>query len=322
MAQALSFTHDQQKAIDHRKGHLRIIACPGSGKTEVVSNRVARLIENGVNPKSIVAFTFTEKAAEELKTRIRSILEKECPERADFGDMFIGTIHSFCFFMLKEIDPSYRSFDVLDDPKRVAFVSKPQNFFKNLKLVGLKKSHNLRHYDTIKRFLESADIVMTEDIDTRKLSNKRFAECYLAYRNLLEEEKYFDFSSIIHKFVKAVKEDREKQKEIASRVKHVIVDEYQDVNKIQEMLLEILSKGADSVCVVGDDDQNIYHWRGSDVGIIRAFKQRYKKYNVTDIHIDTNFRSTDAVIHTARYFIEHNKVRLSKNMTSRKNLKR
>lgn len=131
LAHELSFTSDQLKAINHKKGHLRIIACPGSGKTEVVSNRIARLIESGVDPKTIVAFTFTEKAAEELKTRVRTILEKRCPQRADFGDMFIGTIHAFCFFMLKEIDPAYRSFDVLDDPKRVAFVSKPQNFLED-----------------------------------------------------------------------------------------------------------------------------------------------------------------------------------------------
>ena len=77
--------------------------------------------------------------------------------------------------MLKELDPAYRSFDVLDDPKRIAFVSKPQNFFGRLKLVGLKMSHKLRHYDTIYRFLQSADIVMTEDIDPRKLSDRRFA---------------------------------------------------------------------------------------------------------------------------------------------------
>lgn len=82
LAQDLSFTGDQLKAINHKKGHLRIIACPGSGKTEVVSNRIDRLIENGVNPKTIVAFTFTEKAAEELKTRVRTILEKRCPDRA------------------------------------------------------------------------------------------------------------------------------------------------------------------------------------------------------------------------------------------------
>lgn len=317
------FTDEQKRAIKHEKGHLRIIACPGSGKTEVVSQNVAWLIKNGADPKTIVAFTFTEKAAEELKIRIRSILERECPDRADFGNMFVGTIHSFCFFMLKEIDPAYRSYDVLDDPKRVAFVSKYRNYYSRLKLVRLEKHHGLRHFQTVYKFLESADIVMTENIDPDDLSDRRFAECYETYRELLDEEKYFDFSSIIHNFVEAVQEDKDKLDLLGARVKHVIVDEYQDVNGIQETLIEILSFGADSVCVVGDDDQNIYHWRGSDVRFIRTFTKRYgKKYTVTDVHLDMNFRSTDAIIKTVKSFVEHNTQRLSKNMVHNEQLKR
>lgn len=323
MSQKVVYTKDQEKAIKHQKGHLRIIACPGSGKTQVVSERIARLIERGADPKTIVAFTFTEKAAEQLKTRIRGILDQTCPERADFGDMFVGTIHAFCFFMLKEIDPSYRSYDVLDEPKRIAFLAKKQNFYYKIKLVELMEHHNMRHYPTIYKFLDGADIIMTEDIDPSKLSDKIFRDCYLTYRKLLEEEKYFDFSSIMHTFVKKVKKDKKKLKALNQRVKHVILDEYQDVNTVQEMLLEILSRGAESVCVVGDDDQNIYHWRGSDVSIIRSFKERYgKKYKVTDVKIGTNFRSTDSIIHTAQSFIEHNKLRLSKKMVSNPRLKR
>jgi len=103
VSQKIQFTKAQKEAIEHETGHLRIIACPGSGKTEVVSRRIGLLIKNGTDPKSIVAFTFTKKAAEQLKTRIRGILEKECPDRADFGDMFIGTIDAFCIYMLKEM---------------------------------------------------------------------------------------------------------------------------------------------------------------------------------------------------------------------------
>lgn len=310
-------------AISHRTGHLRIIACPGSGKTEVVSQRIAGLIEEGASPRSIVAFTFTEKAAEQLKTRIRGILQERCPTRADFGDMFIGTIHSFCFQILKEIDPTYRSFDVLDDARRVAFVSKGQNYFGKIGLVRLKNAHHLRHYETIDKFLDSADIVMTEDIDPARLSDKRFAECYLAYRKVLEEEKYFDFSSIMHTFVSVMKSDPDKRRLLHERIKHVVVDEYQDVNRIQEQLVELLSEGADSVCVVGDDDQNIYHWRGSDVEIIRTFKSRYEgKYDVKDVHLSTNFRSTASIIHTASSFIRHNNRRLAKKMMPSESLER
>lgn len=321
--QRLDFTREQREAIEHIKSHLRIIACPGSGKTEVVSRNVAFLIKNGTKPKNIVAFTFTDKAAEELKTRIRGILEEECPEKADVGDMFVGTIHSFCFFMLKEVEPAYKSYDVLDEAQRVAFVSKPSNFFTKIELIRLKKHYNLKHYETINRFLYSADIMMMEDIDPSRLKDERFAECYQAYRKVLDEEKYFDFSSIIHTLVELLRKDNEKRKLIQELVKYVILDEYQDVNKLQEKLLELLSDGAESVCVVGDDDQNLYHWRGSDVGIIAEFDKRYsKKFRTTDAHLDTNFRSTDAIVFTARSFIEHNSKRLSKNMVPNKDIKR
>ncbi|QQG48737.1 MAG: ATP-dependent helicase [archaeon] len=319
----LDFTKEQLKIISHRNGHLRIIACPGSGKTEVVSQRVVRLIEGGVAPKTIVAFTFTEKAAEELKFRIRQILEERCPDRADFGDMFVGTIHSFCFQMLKELVPEYRSYDVLDDPKRVAFLSKGANYFYNIGLVRLEKTHGLWYFQTIDRFIESADIVMTEDVDPDRITDRRFAECYGNYRASLDREKYFDFSSVMHAFVSLLRDNREVRKAVHARIKHVVVDEYQDVNRIQDLLVELLSEGADSVCVVGDDDQNIYHWRGSDVSIIRSFAKKYgRRYRVTEGRLSTNFRSTGAIIDTARSLIEHNDERLAKEMEPSRKLPR
>lgn len=317
-----TLTAEQQKAIEHDRGHLRIIACPGSGKTEVVSRRVANLIKKGVSPKNIVAFTFTEKAADELKARIRLILDEEKPSKADFGDMFIGTIHSFCFFILKELDSTYRSYDVLDEAKRVAFIAVPQNFYK-LKLNKLQDKHDLKYYKTIDRFLYSADLAMMENISPSKLSDRTFAQCYNAYLKLLDEQKYFDFSTLIYTLVNLLKKDTTKKKALKDRVKHVILDEYQDVNRLQEILLSNLSEGADSICVVGDDDQSIYHWRGSDVSIIADFHKRYgKKYKVEDRHIGTNFRSTKAIVQTARHFIEHNTSRLSKEMIHNKMLKR
>ncbi len=317
-----TLTAEQQKAIEHDSGHLRIIACPGSGKTEVVSRRVAKLIEKGVAPKNIVAFTFTEKAADELKARIRRILDEEAPTKADFGDMFIGTIHAFCFFILKELDSTYRSYDVLDEAKRVAFVAVLGNF-KKLKLDKLRDKHNLPYYKTIDRFLYSADLVMMEDISPSKLSDRTFAQCYKTYLNFLDEQKYFDFSTLIYTLVNVLKKDKAKMKALKDRIKHVILDEYQDVNRLQEILLSNLSEGADSICVVGDDDQSIYHWRGSDVSIIAEFDKRYgKKYKVEDRHIGTNFRSTEAIVQTARHFIEHNTSRLRKEMIHNKMLKR
>ena len=325
--ETFELTSEQKLAINHDTGHLRIIACAGSGKTEVVSRRIANIIKKGAKPKSIVAITFTEKAAEELKMRVRSILDKECPNRADLGDMFVGTIHSFSSFILKELLPEFKSYDVLDEAQRVAFVSKYFNY-KRLNLFALQeigKENPLSYYKTVTRFLYSVDIMMREDIDPKELSNKHFAESFLEYQKLLHEEKYLDFSTMLYELVQRLKSDEILLKKINNQIKHVIIDEYQDVDRIQEQLLEILSKGADSVCVVGDDDQCIFQWRGSNVENIVKFKERYeaKKYVVTDVNLDTNFRSTEAVIHTAREFIKNNLQRLrTKSMKSSPKLER
>jgi DNA helicase-2/ATP-dependent DNA helicase PcrA len=317
------FTASQLEAISHRRGHLQIIACPGSGKTEVVSQRIAEMIEEGTEPRKIAAFTFTEKAAEELKTRIRGILEKVCPERSDVGDMFVGTIHQFCFQMIREIDPIYRTYDVLDDPRRVAFLAKPKNFFEKVGLVNLKNHHNMRYYDTISRFMYSTDIMMMENISTDDLGDRVFAECYDKYLKTLDDERYFDFSTIIHKFVKEIMSDKRKAEIVSDRIKHVVLDEYQDVDGQQELLLSLLSRKADSVCVVGDDDQCIYHWRGSDPGMITSFKERYgDDYKVSQVNLDTNFRSTSSVIHTASSLIKKNRRRLDKRMRRSRKLTR
>jgi len=320
-------TNEQKLAINHNKGHLRIIACAGSGKTEVVSRRISNIIKNGAKPKSIVAITFTEKAAEELKMRVRAILDKECPERSDLGDMFVGTIHSFAAFMLKELLPEFKSYDVLDEAQRVAFVSKPLNY-KKINLYPLQNNgeeKKLTYYTTVGRFLYSIDIMMREGIVPEKLSNQNFAKSYLEYQKLLHEEKYLDFSTMLFELVQKVKTDKTLLKRLNDSIKHVIIDEYQDVDSLQENLLEILSKGAESVCVVGDDDQCIYQWRGSNVDNIVKFDEKYlsKKYKVTDVNLDTNFRSTEAIIHTAREFIKKNINRLkTKSMKSSSKLER
>lgn len=316
-------TPDQRDAENHDKGHLRIIACPGSGKTEVIARRVANLIRKGEKASGIVAITFTEKAADELKTRIRTILDTECPQKADFGDMFIGTIHAFCLYLLKEMVPAYRSFDVLDDPKRVAFVSKGETYFS----IGLQSFETYpdhrEYYTIIDRFLSSVDIMFLEDIDPVKLTDERFRESFTRYRDLLQEEKYFDFPSIIYTLVKLIESDSHALDPVSDKLRHIIIDEYQDVDRLQEKLLKFISPGAVSVCVVGDDDQGIYHWRGTDPSVIREFVERYRKsYHTTETKLNVNFRSTSGIVEIAREFIGHNTKRVRKSMISNPDLER
>jgi len=300
----------QKRVIAHNKGHLRIVACPGSGKTEVISRRVAELIKNGVSPSTIVAFTFTEKAAEGLKLRIRKRLEEACPDKSDFGDMYIGTIDSFCLHILKELKPEFRSFDVLDSARRIAFIDR---WYYRMGFRDLQGETGHK-WPTMRTFCESSDRVMMERIDTSKISNTVFVTCYDEYIKKLKEERFFDFTSIIFSLLELLHTDKGALKQLNKTVKHVVFDEYQDVNKLQEELLEYLSRGADSVCVVGDDDQNIFQWRGSDVEYIIDFKNKYKKYGVTTEQLDINYRATDGLVETADNFIRNNTYRVEKNM--------
>nr|AIF10951.1 superfamily I helicase (uvrD, pcrA) [uncultured marine thaumarchaeote KM3_47_F06] len=297
---------EQADAITHNKGHLRIVACPGSGKTETVSRRIIELIKSGVDPKTIVAFTFTQKAAENLNFRIRKRLQKVCPEKKNFGDMYIGTIDSFCLYMLKELIPEYRSYDILSEQKRMAFVNR---WFYDLHIKSLWKQVGSK-WMALRTFVQSADRILMEDINPDDLSNEEFVKSLKAYWELLEREKFFDFSSVIYKLI-SVLEDKKNLALLHEKVKHVTMDEYQDVNNLQEKLLQLLSVGADSVCVVGDDDQNIFNWRGSNVGYIRDFEERYKKYDVTTKFLKKNFRSTEGIIDTALQLINNNVDRIS-----------
>lgn len=309
-------TDEQIKAIDHHKGHLQILACAGSGKTEVISARIARMIcEKHIQPKTIVAFTFTNKAADELKARIRKKVDelqsaKVAPEVADLGDMFVGTIDSFCFYMLKELAPEYKSFDILQEASRIAFISR---FYYGL---GLKKleSPAAGRYTVTTTFASDIDLVRREGLDLATLKNQDFAACAKKYVELLRKERFLDFEGVIGTLLSEMKNETH-MRELHSKVKHLVVDEYQDVNRSQETLIEIMSVGCDSVCVVGDDDQCIYYWRGSESKNIVDFQEKYSKnYDVTTLPLLINYRSTDAIVHTARSFIGMNRSRIKKEM--------
>jgi len=308
--QELDFSETQKRVIAHDKGHLRIVAGPGSGKTEIVSQRVAELISKGVPPSEIVAFTFTKKAAEELKLRIRRIVEDKCKDNSKFGEMYIGTIDSFCLHLLKKIKPEYCSFEVLDEQRRAAFVDRWYYILDLKKLEAEKKGK----WKTAEKFCRSSDRVMMERIDIDKVSNKDFVKSYKAYRKKLEEEKFFDFTSVIFDLLEVLKKEKSALEDSKYIIKHVVFDEYQDVNMLQEELLEQLSKGSSSVCVVGDDDQNIFQWRGSNVNYIKNFPEKYREYGVKTETLDVNYRATDALVSTAEKLIKHDTSRIKKNM--------
>lgn len=299
----MELSDSQKRAVAHDRGCLRIVACPGSGKTETVSRRVAELVGKGADPSTIVAFTFTRKAADSLKARIRGMLGG----RADVGGMYVGTIDAFCLYMLKKIKPGYRAFEVLDGARRAAFLNR---WYRKLELDRLDGGGG--KWRVIEEFGASVDRAVTEGVDMSRVG-REFAECSARYSEKLREERFFDFVGVISALVGALRDGPADLARIGEEVKHVVFDEYQDVNRIQEELLELLSRNADSVCVVGDDDQNIFQWRGSDISHIRRFPE---KYGAVTEELGTNYRATGALISVAGRLIAHNRSRIEKEMSA------
>jgi DNA helicase-2/ATP-dependent DNA helicase PcrA len=285
---------EKQRAIDHRGGHLQLIACAGSGKTETVSRRVASLVADGVEPASIVAFTFTERAAEELKSRIYGKVEES--KGKDFlgrlGPLFVGTIHSYCFRMLQDNDPKYGNYDVLDEHRHAGLLART---YKELGLDGVFE----RKFKGIEEFKRIADVIGNELIDPAKLSRSEIGGCYQSYLDMLDRFRVLTFQMIIARAVASLK-DSKIFKRVHDPLRHLIVDEYQDINPAQEELIKLLSKPPVQLCVVGDDDQSIYEWRGSNVENIVTFARRYS--GAKQFRLLYNRRSRPTIIRCANKF--------------------
>jgi DNA helicase-2/ATP-dependent DNA helicase PcrA len=294
-------------AVNHRGGNLQIIAAAGSGKTEVVSQRVAGLLAEGVPPNAIVAFTFTERAAAELRLRIAARAEERLGRAVvdQLGGLFVGTIHAFCMRLLQMRVPRFESYDVLDDHQVTAFLAREA---KNLDLRQLDPQDRL--FGSIAAFLQGVDVVENELLDPMSMPDP-FRSVLLAYRETLDRYRLLTYGQQIAQAL-AELERPELRAEVQSELRHLIVDEYQDVNPAQERLIELLSGQDVSVCVVGDDDQAIYQWRGSDVSNIVTFASRYP--NVATFKITTNRRSRPAIIGAANTFAESISGRLPKVM--------
>lgn len=300
---------DALAAVRHRGSHMQIIASAGSGKTEVVSQRVADLLANGASARSIVAFTFTERAAEELKNRItRRVEERLGPGALDLlGGLFVGTIHSYCFRVLQQHVPRYDAYDVLDDNQLTAFLSREAN---RLNIRQLDPAGRDRLFASIEHFLKSVDVVENELLDPSTIPDP-FGTVLRDYLATLERYRLLTFGQQI---VRAVEELQRAEvlARVRSELRHLIVDEYQDVNPAQERLVELLTGPEVEMCVVGDDDQAIYQWRGSDVGNIVGFTGRYD--NVATFSITVNRRSRPQIVDRANLFATTIPGRIEKTM--------
>ena len=302
---AFTPSSEQEKVISHRDGHLQVIACAGAGKTEAISRRVASLIEEGVEPSGIVAFTFTDRAAEGLKTRIsRRVAEVKGNDFLDrLGPMFIGTIHAYCLRLLQDHVPEFGNFDILDENRLAGLLSREH---KRLELSKLGSQHWRPIFD----FLRNADVVENELLEAQQLKGTPFGDCYLRFKETLYRYHFLTYGLLISAAVKALKRP-EVFERVHGPLRHLIVDEYQDINPAQERLISLLAQPPVHLCVVADDDQAIYQWRGSDVAHMLEFAGRY---GAKSLHLSVNRRCRPTIIATANAFAETITPRLTKKM--------
>ena len=298
----MKLTIAQQTAVDHIDGHLQIVACAGSGKTEVISRRIANILQKkpGIMPENIVAFTFTEKAAVSLKKRIETALGDQVP------GMYIGTIHGFCKHLLSQYAERFADFKILDTVKSHLFVSR---YADKCGMSALELKPCLLNNGL---FLQCIDKLI-DDYDNRECWTDLQRMVLEQYITCLYDHQYIDFSLLLFEALRQIRENAAVQSYLRT-IRYLVVDEYQDVNDLQEKLIQAISDMGANVCVVGDDDQTIYQFRGSNAENMISFPERYD--NVHQVRLEENFRCQASIVDVAANVICHNKRRLEKKMTS------
>ncbi len=300
---SITLSSQQQLVINDASPRLQVIACAGSGKTEAMARRVVRLLASGVPPHAVAAFTFTKRAADSLKARVLLRYEEQLGAAAArrVGPLFIGTIHSYCFRLLQEHVSRYGGYDLLDDHRLAALLSREHH------RLGLGALGD-RFWAPLRDFLRNVAAVENELIAVDKLSPP-FADCYRRFAETLDRYHFLTYGRIITEAVEAMQQPAVAAA-VRAELRHLIVDEYQDVNAAQEHLIALLAAKPVELCVVGDDDQAIYQWRGSDVRNIIGFAKRYS--GAAEASLSVNRRSAAEIIGVAGHFVESVQPRLGK----------
>jgi DNA helicase-2/ATP-dependent DNA helicase PcrA len=304
----MNYTPQQQEAINTIDKNLQVIACAGSGKTQVISQRIITVLKSGVHPSKIIAFTYTEKAAGELQARVLKLCREQLPEIKGLAEMYVGTIHSWCLNVLQGYKYDYQKFSVLDEIKLKLFIDR------SFKDIGMQMLSMQRFTDT-GYFVQLMGILREAEFVDRSAVPQELFDALEAYETVLRKHCYLDFTMIMTRAIHYLKNDPIFRQKISKNIGYLIVDEYQDVNPIQEQIVRELYDLGANVCVVGDDDQTIFQWRGSHIDYIQKFTSRYS--NVHSVVLDDNYRSSNAIVDVALKCISNNSHRLPKRMQAK-----
>lgn len=296
----------QCEAVKHTEGPLLITAGAGSGKTKVLTCRIAHLLELGVAPYRILAITFTNKAAKEMKERVTNLVG------AQADSIWLSTFHSFCAKLLRfEVDGFHgytRNFTIYDSSDQLVLVK------------GCLKKLNLDDKQFMPRSVlgtisSAKNVLMDAKAFAAKASDfyeQKVADVYALYQEKLRENNAVDFDDLLFLAVRLLQEKEDVREKYQSRFQYILVDEYQDTNHAQYALTKILAARWRNICVVGDADQSIYAWRGADIRNIIDFTRDYP--DAASIKLEQNYRSTKTILHAANAVIDNNESRPKKTL--------
>ncbi|GAB6904473.1 3'-5' exonuclease [Desulfosarcina cetonica] len=287
---------EQQKAVDHTHGSLMIVAGPGTGKTRTLTHRMGRILQSGADISRIIAVTFTNKAAKEMQERLFAMLGESQPLP------FVGTFHSLGYQILKDGNTD-RALSILDEDGRKAIVqdvlvlNNQVGNGRRIKLEDLMKWIGLAKQKMLSFCEELDDICPPEQVDL-------FRRCYESYENILEIHHSVDFEDLIFKSVQLLENDVSIQENYKNRFTDIFIDEYQDINVSQYRLVRLLAGGQANLCVIGDPDQSIYGFRGSDLSCFKWFLGDYPQCQT--VFLQKNYRSTQTILEISSQVIRHN----------------
>ncbi|HTZ33355.1 MAG TPA: UvrD-helicase domain-containing protein [Methylomirabilota bacterium] len=299
---------EQRLAAETTEGPVLILAGAGTGKTRAITFRMANLISKGTPADHILAVTFTNKAAEEMQTRVTDLLLRAGvpPARP-----WISTFHSLCARLLRREAAAAglpKDFAIYDDEDQLAAVKLVMGRLK-IDDDALTPRNVLSRISYAKNQAQSPQEMRAEAFgpDTRKT-----ADIYAGYQDILKQSRAVDFDDLLLRSARLLRENPQVRERWRARFAYVHVDEYQDTNRVQYDLLRLLTNERQNVCVVGDEDQSIYRWRGADVSILLSFSRDYPSARV--VRLERNYRSTQTILDAAAAVVSNNPDRLGKNL--------
>ena len=295
---------EQLKAVEYNNGPLLILAGAGSGKTRVITYKIAHLIENEkLSPSRILAVTFTNKAADEIKNRVSHLIKR------DASPLWIGTFHSICSRILRvhsEALGFIPPFVIFDSQDSLSLIKKC--------MVELNIDDTTTHPKAVQAYIDMAKNkgLFPQNYLDQNLNyfEKKVSSIYSLYQKELKKNNALDFGDLILLTVHLFKTHPDVLTFYQDQFHYVLIDEYQDTNKIQYMFANLLAQAHKKICVVGDEDQSIYKWRGADINNILDFKKDYPTAHL--VKLEQNYRSTKNIIEAAKYMISNNKERHEK----------